>query len=80
MGVTCRGLILDIDATLVTCHWEKEQAAATHERDLGYHPLQCFLDNTGEALTDHQDCFVAEFGIGLVVRVRLGADQEPADH
>ncbi|MFF3735663.1 transposase, partial [Streptomyces sp. NPDC002476] len=44
------GLVLDIDATLVTCHSEKEQAAATYKRGFGYHPLMCFLDNTGEAL------------------------------
>lgn len=44
------GLVLDIDATLVTCHSEKEQAAATYKRGFGYHPLLCFLDNTGEAL------------------------------
>jgi hypothetical protein len=44
------GLVLDIDATLVTCHSEKEHAAATYKRGFGYHPLLCFLDNTGEAL------------------------------
>ncbi|MEV8328859.1 IS1380 family transposase [Kitasatospora sp. NPDC056731] len=44
------GLVLDIDATLVTCHSEKEQAAATYKRGFGYHPMLCFLDNTGEAL------------------------------
>jgi hypothetical protein len=44
------GLVLDIDATLVTCHSEKEQAAASYKRGFGYHPLLCFLDNTGEAL------------------------------
>lgn len=44
------GLVLDIDATLVTCHSEKEQAAATYKGGFGYHPLLCFLDNTGEAL------------------------------
>ncbi|MER6606385.1 IS1380 family transposase [Streptomyces sp. NPDC000927] len=44
------GLVLDIDATLVACHSEKEQAAATYKRGFGYHPLLCFLDNTGEAL------------------------------
>ncbi|MFF5369719.1 transposase [Streptomyces sp. NPDC013187] len=44
------GLILDLDATLVTTHSEKEQAAATYQRGFGYHPLLCFLDNTGEAL------------------------------
>ena len=44
------GLVLDIDATLVTCHSDKEQAAPTYKRGFGYHPLLCFLDNTGEAL------------------------------
>ncbi|MGI5508919.1 IS1380 family transposase [Streptomyces sp. CA-106131] len=44
------GLVLDIDATLVTCDSEKEQAAATYKHGFGYHPLLCFLDNTGEAL------------------------------
>ncbi|MEU3521628.1 IS1380 family transposase [Streptomyces sp. NPDC006654] len=49
-GRDLAGLVLDIDATLVTCHSEKEQAAATYKRGFGYHPLLCFLDNTGEAL------------------------------
>ncbi|MFK0158764.1 hypothetical protein ACIQVK_42685 [Streptomyces sp. NPDC090493] len=39
-------LVLDLDATLVTRHSEKEQAAATYKRGFGYHPLLCFLDNT----------------------------------
>ncbi|MBT2505907.1 IS1380 family transposase [Streptomyces sp. ISL-98] len=49
-GRALPGLILDIDATLVTCHSEKEQAAATYKGGFGYHPLLCFLANTGEAL------------------------------
>lgn len=49
-GRDLAGLVLDIDATLVTCHSEKEHAAATYKRGFGYHPLLCFLDNTGEAL------------------------------
>ncbi|MFD0504495.1 IS1380 family transposase [Streptomyces chiangmaiensis] len=44
------GLVLDIDATLVSCHSEKEQTAPTYKRGFGYHPMLCFLDNTGEAL------------------------------
>ncbi|WP_459650433.1 IS1380 family transposase [Kitasatospora sp. Ki12] len=49
-GRELSGLVLDVDATLVTCHSEKEQAAATYKRGFGYHPLLCFLDNAGEAL------------------------------
>ena len=44
------GLVLDFDASLVTCHSEKESAAATFKGGFGYHPLLAFLDNTGEAL------------------------------
>jgi hypothetical protein len=44
------GLVLDIDATIVICHSEKESATSTWKKTFGYHPLLCFLDNTGEAL------------------------------
>jgi hypothetical protein len=45
------GLVLDLDATLVICHSEKESATRTWKKTFGYHPLLCFLDNTGEALS-----------------------------
>jgi hypothetical protein len=44
------GLVLDVDATLVTAHSEKQDAAPTFKGGFGYHPLLVFLDNTGEAL------------------------------
>lgn len=43
------GLVLDIDATIVICHSEKENATPTWKKSFGHHPLPCFLDNTGEA-------------------------------
>jgi len=49
-GRTWPGLVLDVDATIVLAHSEKEQAAATFKGSFGYHPLLVFLDNTGEAL------------------------------
>jgi hypothetical protein len=49
-GRDCAGLVLDVDATLVVCHSEKEQAAATFKGTFGYHPLLVWLDNTNEAL------------------------------
>jgi hypothetical protein len=49
-GQAWKGLVIDIDATLVTCHSEKESAAATFKGGFGYHPLLAFLDNTDEAL------------------------------
>jgi hypothetical protein len=44
------GLVLDIDASIVICHSEKESATPTWKKTFGYHPMFCFLDNTGEAL------------------------------
>jgi hypothetical protein len=44
------GLVIDLDASLVTCHSVKEQTAATFKHGFGYHPLLAWLDNTDEAL------------------------------
>ena len=48
-------LVIDVDATLVTAHSEKEHAAPTFKRGFGFHPLCAFLDHgpegTGEPLT-----------------------------
>jgi hypothetical protein len=45
-----RRLVLDIDATLLTAHSEKEGAAGTYKGGFGFHPLLCFEATTGEAL------------------------------
>jgi Transposase DDE domain group 1 len=49
-GRTWRGLVIDVDATLVTAHSDKESAAPTFKGGFGFHPLLAFLDNTNEAL------------------------------
>ena len=45
-------LVVDLDATLVTSHSEKEAAAPTFKRGFGFHPLCAFVDHgavgTGE--------------------------------
>jgi Transposase DDE domain group 1 len=47
-------LVIDLDATLVTSHSEKENAAPTFKRGFGFHPLCAFVDHgpdgTGEPL------------------------------
>jgi DDE family transposase len=47
-------LVIDIDATLVTAHSDKEQAAPTFKHGYGFHPLCAFVDHgtagTGEPL------------------------------
>ncbi len=49
-GTAVPGLVIDLDASLVTCHSEKESTAATFKHGFGYHPLLAWLDNTEEAL------------------------------
>lgn len=44
------GLVIDLDASIVVCHSEKELAAPTFKRTFGYHPMLAFCDNTGEFL------------------------------
>jgi DDE family transposase len=43
-------VVLDVDATLVTAHSEKEQAAANFKGGFGFHPLAVWCDNTRELL------------------------------
>jgi hypothetical protein len=49
-----RPLVIDLDATLVTSHSDKEQARPTFKRGFGFHPLWAFADHgqdgTGEPL------------------------------
>jgi Transposase DDE domain group 1 len=49
-GRALPGLVIDLDASIVVCHSEKEQAAPTFKKTFGYHPLLAFCDNTGEFL------------------------------
>jgi hypothetical protein len=49
-GARPRELILDIDASLLTAHSEKEGAAGNYKGGFGFHPLLCYLAETGEPL------------------------------
>ncbi len=50
-GKTLKGwLVIDMDATLVTAHSEKEGAAPTFKKGFGFHPLGAWLANTRECL------------------------------
>ena len=43
-------LVIDLDATIVVAHSEKEQDAPTFKKTFGHHPMLAFCDNTGEFL------------------------------
>ena len=64
-------LCLDLDATIVIAHSEKELASPTWKHTFGFHPLVCFLDRpeiaSGEALAG-------------VVRTGRAGSNTTADH
>jgi hypothetical protein len=66
-GLDLPGLVVDIDASIVLAHSEKESAAPTFKGTFGYHPMLAFLDNSGEFLA------------GLLRRGNAGANTA-ADH
>jgi hypothetical protein len=43
-------LTIDIDATLITAHSDKERAAGNYKGGYGFHPLHAYADETREAL------------------------------
>ncbi len=50
LGGAPGSLTIDVDATLITAHSEKEKAAGTYKRGYGFHPLGAYADETREAL------------------------------
>ena len=49
-GYAPASLTIDVDATLLACHSDKEQAAPTYKSGYGFHPLGMWLDETREPL------------------------------
>jgi Transposase DDE domain group 1 len=49
-GAAPERIVIDIDATLITAHSEKDGAAGTFKRGFGFHPLLAFLGESREAL------------------------------
>ncbi len=49
-GARPQTITLDIDASLVGAHSEKQSAAGTYKNGFGFHPLLCYLSETGEPL------------------------------
>jgi len=44
-------LTIDVDATLITAHSEKERTAGNYKHGYGFHPLGAYADETREALS-----------------------------
>ena len=64
-------LCLDIDATIVIAHSEKELASATWKHTFGFHPLLCFLDRTEISSGE---------GLAGIVREGRAGSNTTADH
>jgi hypothetical protein len=60
-------VVLDIDATLIEVHSEKEQASPHFKGGFGMHPILCFLDNTNE-------------GLAAILRTGRAGSNTAADH
>jgi hypothetical protein len=60
-------LTIDVDATLITAHSEKEKAAGNYKGGYGFFPLMAYADETREAL-------------GGVLRPRNAGSNTAADH
>jgi hypothetical protein len=46
----CGWVVIDLDATLITAHSDKQGAAATFKKGYGFHPLGAWCANTAESL------------------------------
>jgi hypothetical protein len=64
---TPESLTTDIDATLITSHSEKEQAAGNYKHGYGFHPLTAYTDQTRETM-------------GMMLRPGNAGSNTAADH
>ncbi len=59
-----RPLVIDTDATLITAHSEKEQAAPTFKRGFGFHPLWAFVDHGPDGSGEPLSCLLRKGNAG----------------
>jgi hypothetical protein len=64
-------LVIDVDATLVTAHSEKERAAPTFKHGFGFHPLVAFVDHGVEGTGEP---------VGMLLRPGNAGSNTAADH
>ena len=81
-GAAPARIVLDFDSHLVSAHSEKEGATPTWKRGFGFHPLLCYLDETGEALAGvlREGRAGANTAADHVEVLALALQQIPAEH
>src|SRR4051794_24885144 len=75
-------LTIDVDATLIAVHSEKQQAAGNYKGGYGFHPLQAYADETREALGGllRPGNAGANTAADHVAVLDLALEQIPAEH
>jgi len=73
--------VLRVDGTISLAHSGKENAAGTFKGSFGFHPLGCWIDNTGElaALMARPGNAAANTATDLIDVIKAGIAQIPAD-
>lgn len=70
-------LTIDVDATLITAHSEKERAAGNYEHGYGFHPLGAWADETRETGSPFEsDRGLPRDLVTPPIRTRLQSSQE----
>ncbi len=64
---TPESLTIDVDATLITAHSEKQRAAGNYKHGYGFHPLGAYADETRE-------------GLAMILRPGNAGSNTAADH
>jgi hypothetical protein len=75
-------LTIDVDATLIAVHSEKQEAAGNYKGGYGFHPLQAYADETREALGGllRPGNAGANTAADHVAVLDLALEQIPAEH
>jgi hypothetical protein len=64
-GISAKApVVIDVDATLVTAHSEKELAAPTYKRGFGFHPLWTFADHGAQGTGEPLSCLLRKGNAG----------------
>jgi hypothetical protein len=81
-GAAPERIVLDFDSHLVSAHSDKEHATPTWRRGFGFHPLLCYLDESGEPLAGvlRPGRAGANTAADHVRVLELALEQIPADH
>jgi hypothetical protein len=82
LGLRPERVTLDLDATLIESHSDKEGAAGNFKGGFGFHPLLCYLDESDEALSGllRPGNAGANTAVDQIAVAEQALEQIPAEH